>query len=188
MLVARPESSHQWRTGTRPTALLHLATVAGVIKRSREQDQNRAAVLAFDSLFTAAAVFAWSEFHRRDDGLAVVGRYVQHPFAELDSLVQLFEDHALLQMMLPMVKYHQWFQPLVLAVHELPDRPVRDGGIGFSVEKEHDSPLIAGAAMMFGAEDCLEGLVARVAEEREACRVRLVRTLRAVHAVKGDRS
>ena len=79
--------------------------------------------------------------------------------------------------MLPVITYAEWFGSLKQAVAALPERQVFDGGIGYSLEKDHPSSLFARAEIMFGPDDCLEHLVAAALTEREALRPRLLQVL-----------
>jgi hypothetical protein len=169
--------SREWQAAY---AMLSVAAAASIMARMHESDERRSVILLFDNLFTAAAVHGWGEYHRCTDHVAAAGRYVQAPFVEFDRLADLIENHSLVHLMLPRITYHRWFQPLMTAVHELPERPMADGGTGFSSRKDHQSELIARAALLFGPEECLEHLVTAVAEERRLHRARLVVTLGAV--------
>ncbi len=102
-------------------------------------------------------------------------------FPALDGLANILEQH-LKPLTIPSITHIRWFQPLTRAVRELPDIPVRDGGIGYSLQKQHPSPLIAGADLMFGPDECLDALVKDALEERRLTRVRLILMLREVHA------
>lgn len=170
-------------------ALLDIAARAGLLARVRETDERRGVIFLFDTLFTAAAVFGWGELHRRNDHGTVTGRYVQHPFADLDRLKNLIDEHLLHQLMLPVIVYHRWFQPLIRAVHELPDRVVPGSGLGILTEKDHPSHLIAraGHGLLFGPNECLEDLVSTTMAARATERTRLVTTLRLVHRREAGR-
>jgi hypothetical protein len=100
----------------------------------------------------------------------------------------MFERHDLVYLMLPTVVYHQWFQPLIQAVHTLPDRVVRDGGIGVSYEKDHPSRLIARSELLFGPNECLEDLVTSVVGQRQVQCERLVTALRAALELGASRN
>jgi hypothetical protein len=167
---------------------LEVAAGAGLLARVRETDERHNLVLLFDTLFTAAAVYGWGEFHRQSDHLDATARYVQRPFADLNIVHDALDNHLLHQLMLPVIVYQTWFQPLIQAVYGLPDRPVEGAGRGFITEKDHPSPLIARAGMglLFGPDECLESLVGRTVEARDDERARLVATLRLVNEIHGD--
>jgi len=158
-------------------ALLAVAAASGLIAASREQDEQRKLVISFDRLFTVAAVYGWGELHQRPGRLAAAARYVAAPYTNVDALAGLIGQHALFRLMLPVITYAEWFGSLKQAVAALPERQVFDGGIGYSLEKDHPSSLFARAEIMFGPDDCLEHLVAAVLTEREALRPRLLQVL-----------
>lgn len=160
---------------------LHVAATAGAISRSRQSDPHRSLILLFDAVFTAAAVHTWAEYHRRMDHLTVLGRYIQAPYVDLDRLVATIGDHGLVNLMLPSIDYTRWFQPLMQAVRELPERPVLGRGLlSYRTEKDHPSPLISRSELLFGPEDCLRHLVTSVVRQRDDARTRLLAALRAV--------
>jgi len=146
---------------------LDVAARAGVIARIHQSDERRALVLLFDTLFLAALVYAWGEFHLTDEHEARTVIYVQHPFADLDRLDLLLKDRVLHQLMLPMVRYYQWFQPLQHRLSDLPTRYVDDGGIGYGEEVDHPSELIASSELMFGPDECLTTLIDAAVEGRQ---------------------
>jgi hypothetical protein len=158
--------------------LLRIACFA-TLRAQMTAEAQRALALTFDNLFLAACVHGWGEYHQQPDHVARAGVFVQRPFANLDGVAAMLENHGL-ELMLPMITYIRWFQPLVLTVHELPDRAVDDGGIGFSVEKDHPSPLIAHSTLLFGAEQCLEDLVQAVMRIRGRERETLLAVLTAM--------
>lgn len=158
-------------------ALLAVAANSARIAISREPDEQRKLIISFDSLFTVAAVYGWGEFHQRPDRLAAAARYIAAPYTNIDALAGLIEQHGLFRLMLPVLTYAGWFGPLKQAVAGLPDRQVFDGGIGYSLEKDHPSQLIARADIMFGPAECLAHLVEALLAEREELRPRLLAAL-----------
>lgn len=160
--------------------MLRVYAAATYQARVAEQDETRSIQLTFDMLYLAACIHGWGEYHQHTGHATEAGRFVQAPFAQLDMLAEILENHQLPTMLLPAITYQRWFQALIQAVHQLPDRAVRDGGIGYSIEKDHHSPLIARSEMLFGPEECLEDLVAQTLKAREDARSRLVTVLRMV--------
>ena len=161
---------------------LDVVAHAGLVARARENDDRRRTVFFFDTAFTAALLYAWGEFYRRRDHLGPTSRYVQPPFANLDAMRAMLKRRGLWDLQLPRPAYHTWFQPLVHAVHDLPDRVARRRGLGFETEKDHPSKLIAGAGrgLRFGADDCLRALVEATVAQRDAQVARLAGVLRTI--------
>ena len=94
-----------------------------------------------------------------------MGRYVQSPYANLDALVEASSQH----------------QAADDRRGELRDRPVSDGGIGYSLEKDHPSELFAKSGVLsIGPGDLLEALIAAAAADRRQVRRELVETLEAL--------
>jgi Predicted membrane protein (DUF2254) len=167
--------------------LLHVAEVAGLVARSQASDQQRQLRLFFDGLFTAALVYGWGEFHGRSDHVRAVGPYVQQPYADLDLLADAAAKHQLTGLMFPTVVHYQWAQPLSMAANALEDRPVFDGGIGYSLEKDHPSDLFARShALGVGPMDCLEHLVAAVIADRDAARRALLSVIASLIDKRGQ--
>jgi hypothetical protein len=167
--------------------LLSVCEAAGGVARSRETDQYRSFALLMDSLLTAAAVYAWGEYYEREDHLAAAGQYVDLPFANLDVIATAIDNHTLWHLMFPTVRHYQWFQPLLLAAHQLEDRPVHDSGIAFSIQKSHPSSLFAhaGGVLALGPQECLEHLVRAVVAARDRSRHHLIAALGALIARRG---
>jgi hypothetical protein len=69
---------------------------------------------------------------------------------------------------------------LTQAVNALPDVAIHDGGIGYSVGKDHPSGLFSRIDRIMGGPDFfLRGLIDAVEEERDALRVELLALLSA---------
>ena len=65
-----------------------------------------------------------------------------------------------------------------MAANALEDRPVFDGGIGYSLEKDHPSDLFARSHVLgVGPMDCLEHLVAAVIADRDGARRALLNVI-----------
>jgi Predicted membrane protein (DUF2254) len=167
--------------------MLRVYAAATVLARAVEQDETQSIRLTFDMLNLAACIHGWGEYHQHPGHAMEVARFVQGPFVQLDRLAEMLENHQMPIMLLPTVTYHRWFQPLIHAVRELPERAVRDGGIGYSVEKDHPSPLIARSEMLFGPEECLEDLVEQTVKVREDTRVRLLTVLQMALRIRESR-
>jgi hypothetical protein len=157
--------------------MLAFAARSAVIARALEHDTRRQMLLTFDMLFTLAAVYGWGEFHQRPGRVHVGAHYLAAPYVDLDALAALIDNHSLFQLRLPIITYARWFGPLKAAVNEVPERPVFDGGIGFGVERDHPSPLIAQSSVMFGPPECLEHLVHAAIKQRAMQRTRLLGAL-----------
>ena len=166
--------AQEWKAAD---AMVAVAANSGRIAISLEPDERRKLIISFDGLFTVAAVYGWGEFHQRPDRLAAAARYMAAPYTNFDALTGLIEQHGLSRLTLPVITYAQWFGALKQAVAGLPERQLFDGGIGYSLEKDHPSRLIARADIMFGPDECLEHLVKAVLAERAALRVRLLAAL-----------
>jgi hypothetical protein len=161
-------------------ALLRAAEAAWLLARLEQEDELQGLGLAYDGFFLAAVVYAWGEYYSVEDHLEASGLYVQAPYASLDGLMHLADEHKLTSLNLPSIVHYHWFQSLTQAAHALPDIAYRDGGIGFDVKKDHPSELFARSQLMFGAEDCLSSLIRAVFNERESKRKQLVLTLKAL--------
>lgn len=162
-------------------ALLRTAMGGYLLARTRESDDQRAIRLTFDGLVTAAIVYTWAELHNRRDQVIEVGRTIDVPFASIDRLAEFVESHGwMVDLMLPMIVYYQWMQPLTQAVHALPERP-RHGTQGYMLEKDHSSSLIANAGLLFGPDECVRHLVKAVAARRASDRRRLAEILTEVY-------
>jgi hypothetical protein len=149
-----------------------------LLLRVRTQDQWTQLGLFYDGLFTAAIVHGWAEFHVQEDHARELGKYVQSPYADLDWLSDAAAKHQLTPLGIPTVVHYQWAQPLSIAAGELEDRPVFDGGIGYSLEKVHPSTLFSGPHLLgAGPQDCLEHLVEAVVDDRRTARAELYNTL-----------
>lgn len=89
----------------------------------------------------------------------------------LDGLINVIGDHLVSSLVVPFnlsLKYGNWFQSLRTAVSELPDRYEQDGGIGYSVIKDHPSDLCRRAGFMgVDGDAALEHLVNRLKRARE---------------------
>jgi len=148
-----------------------------LLLRMQTNDQWTQLALFYDGLFTAAIVHGWAEFHLREDHVREVGKYVQSPYANLDGLSDGAAKHQLTPFGIPTIVHYQWAQPLTIAAGELEDRPVFDGGIGYSLEKDHPSTLFAGHHTLgAGPQDCLEHLVEAGVGDRRAAREELYNT------------
>ncbi|MDO8186468.1 DUF2254 family protein [Conexibacter sp. JD483] len=162
-------------------ALLRTAMGGYVLARLRESDEQQAIRLTFDGLVTAATVYGWAELHNRRDQVIEVGRTIDVPFARIDGLAEAVENHGwMVDLMLPMVVYYQWMQPLTQAVQALPERP-KPGSHGYMLEKDHPSSLIAQAELLFGPDECVRHLVMAVAARRASDRRRLAEVLSQVY-------
>jgi hypothetical protein len=158
--------------------MLRVSEDAGLLVRVQASDEQATWRPFFDGLITAAIVYGWGEYHRQTDHLRAVGRYVQSPYANLDALVEASAQHQIGGLMFPNVVHFQWAQPLTMAANDLPDRPVFDGGIGYSVEKEHPSQLFAKSDMLgVGPMECLEVLIEATAADRLQVRHQLLSVL-----------
>jgi hypothetical protein len=167
--------------------LLHVSEVAGLLARSQAGEQQRQLRLFFEGLFTAAIVYGWGEFHRRSDHVRAVGPYLQQPYADLDLLADAAAKHQLSGLMFPTVVHYQWVQPLSMAAHALEDRPVFDGGIGYSLEKDHPSDLFAKSHLQgVGPMECLEHLIAAVVDDRTAAREALLNVIASLINKRGE--
>jgi hypothetical protein len=167
-------------------ALLRVAESAGLLVRLEKRDDPETLKLAFDGFFLAAVVYAWGEYYGIDGHVETTGRYVQAPYANLDWLKQLVDEHKLMSIMFPSIIHYHWFQPLTQAAHALPDVPYADGGIGFSLKKDHPSELFAGASLMFGAQECLDSLIRDAYKEREDKRLELTIVLNELRRRRED--
>ncbi len=154
------------------------------LARSRAVDPNEKLRLFYDGLLTAAIVHGWGEYHQRADHVLQVGQYVQSPYADLDVLASARANHRLFGVALlgiPSVVHYQWAQPLLQAANALPERPVADGGIGYSLRRDHPSSLFAGGGLLgIGPSDCLVHLIDEVVADRRRARQDLLETLEAV--------
>jgi hypothetical protein len=169
---------------TAADALVAVAANSALLANSHETDQRRGLVRTFDNLYTVAAVYGWGELYQRRDRVAAAAPYLAAPYTDPDALAGLIDQHALFHLMLPIVTYARWFGRLKEAVAALPDRQIFDGGIGYSLEKDHPSRLIARADMMFGPEECLEHMLNAVLAEREVLQRRLLVVLAGVRAAR----
>jgi hypothetical protein len=161
--------------------LLRVSEDAGLLLRLQISDPQETLRPFYDGLITAAIVYGWGEFHQRQDRVRAAGRYVQSPYANLDALVEASSQHQLGGLMFPTVVHYQGAQPLTIAVSNLPDRPVLDGGIGYSIKKDHPSELFARSGILsIGPGDLLEALIAATTADRLNVRRGLAETLEVV--------
>jgi hypothetical protein len=154
--------------------LLLAVIVTTVLPRDRAiagANQTRAMVGWFDVLFMIAHSYAWAEFKGDPDGLRTSGALVS-AIADVDRLAEVVGRHFASTLLLPFdtnVKYNEWFQPLRTAAYELPDRYVRDGGIGYGVVKDHPSDLFRRSEPLgFSGDSAVEGLVEQMLSWRRA--------------------
>ena len=124
---------------------------------------------SLDALFLVAHSYAWSEFLEEPRGFRTNGHLLQ-AIAPLDGLIQMIGDGLASTLLVPFdtsLKYDNWFQSIRTAGYQLPDRYVQDGGIGFSVVKDHPSDLFRRSELMGVDNDtALEHLVHRLNEWR----------------------
>jgi hypothetical protein len=157
--------------------MLRITAAANLTDRRLARDPMEMLGMAFDLVYLAACIYGWGELEQRSDHVLETTRVVFVAFPSLDTLARILDDH-LKPLTLPSITHYRWFQPLTMAVHALPDVPVREGGIGYRVEKDHPSPLIARSDLTFGPDECLEALVDAALEARGVQRERLVLALR----------
>jgi hypothetical protein len=158
--------------------MLRVSEDAGLLIRVQASDEQATWRPFYDGLITAAIVYGWGEYHQHPGHLRAVGRYVQSPYADLDALIEASAQHRIGGLMFPNVVHYQWAQPLTMAAHDLPDRPVFDGGIGYGLEKEHPSQLFAKSDMLgVGPAECLEALIEATAADRLHARRQLLNAL-----------
>jgi hypothetical protein len=162
--------------------LLRASAVINSLVRGQETDAGRVTTLLFDGLYTVATVYGWAEFHRADQTRDLI-TILQMIVGDLDRLAELLERGPL-TLMLPTVTYHHWLQSLLNAAHDLPDRYVQDGGIGYDVQKDHPSDLFRDADLLFGPEKCLQHLVDRALAERNELRAKLVTVLNEIRLAR----
>ena len=148
-----------------------------LVLRTRTNDPATQVGLFYDGLFTAAIVYGWAEFYGRGEHVREVGKYVQHTYGDLDALSEAAKNHQLTMLGIPSVRHFQWAQPLTIAAGELEDRPVFDGGIGYSLEKNHPSSLFSRYVLGAGPQDCLEHLLESVVDDRSVARAELFNSL-----------
>ena len=149
-----------------------------LVLRTRTNDPATQVGLFYDGLFTAAIVYGWAEFYGRGEHVREVGKYVQHTYGDLDALSEAAKNHQLTMLGIPSVLHFQWAQPLTIAAGELEDRPVFDGGIGYSLEKNHPSSLFSRYDLLgAGPQDCLEHLLESVVDDRSVARAELFNSL-----------
>jgi len=149
--------------------LLRLVALS-VLPRDRlgaNGDHTRLLECALDALLMHGHSYAWAEFKREPNGFHEVSQLVVLVLS-LDALLGLVGDRFMSNLMLPTtaMRYATWFQPLRIAVSELPDRYVNEGGIGFNVIKDHPSDLFQRAEMLgFDGDDAVQHLVWRIGRE-----------------------
>jgi Predicted membrane protein (DUF2254) len=154
-----------------------LVAVTNAARSAKAADAVAGTRINLDTLYTAAILFGWAEFHRWDPGRREFGRYVE-VFFDFEKLTGFLENRGLHMFSIPNQLHYMWVQPLTQAVNALPDRPVKDGGIGYSLVKDHPSPLFARTERIIGGPDFfLRGLVAAVETERRLLREELARVL-----------
>jgi hypothetical protein len=155
-----------------------LLAVTNATRTARSTDGPAATGISFETLYNAAVLYGWAEFHQWQPGLRMFGKYVQGPYFEFDRLAEFLGNRRLHLLAIPSQRHYLWVQPLTQAVNGLPDRAIADGGIGYSLGKDHPSPLFSKTERVLGGPDFfLRGLVTAVKEEREELRVKLVRLL-----------
>jgi hypothetical protein len=190
MIATRSMAEHgKWPQNWLFLTIYELAILTRDRQRQRQPgDTAQQIEAAFDGLFLVAHSYAWAEFLEEPRGFTMVGPLLQMVWP-LDGLIALIGDHLASSLLVPFntsVKYGNWFQPLRTAVSDLPDRYVQDGGIGYSVVKDHPSDLFRDAGLMgVDGDEALEHLVSRLRRARDREIERLVHVL---ELIRRDRS
>lgn len=171
------------------TALQAAAFLEATAEQSESDDAVRLG-LTFDILITLAHVHAWAEFYGQPD-LVHLSRYLDTPWRNLDALGNLVNKEAFsttrLLSFASGVKYHQWFQSLIQAVHALEPKYEYVGSHSLPIEvgKKHPSSLFSRWYDFHGYDECLEHLVKSVLSLRDLERRRLAAAIDAVGRLKG---
>jgi hypothetical protein len=166
-----------WVPTREATAML---VVTNATRAGRSSDPLVVMGINFETLYNLAILYGWAEFHRWPDGLRVFGRPIQRPFFDFDLLADLIRNGGLHPFAIPSIRQYTWAQPLTQAVNSLPDVAIDDGGIGYSVGKDHPSALFSRIDRIMGGPDFfLRALIDAVEEERDALRIELLASLAA---------
>jgi len=169
---------------------LQAAVFLGATAEQTEPDNAIRLGLTFDMLMTLALIHAWAEFYGEPATMRL-SRYIDTPWKNLDALGNLVNDDAFsttrLLSFASGVKYQQWFQSLLLAVHTLEPRYEYVGSHSLPIEvgKKHLSSLFSNWHDFHGYDECLQHLVKSTLTLREIERRRLVEAIEAVARVKG---
>lgn len=117
----------------------------------------------FELMLQFAYVYGWAEY-RQVSVLERVAPLVSGLF-DLEALLPLLDTGAsiLTWPFASGVKHRTWFQPLTMAIHELPQVPVLEpGAIGYGLAREHPSPWIRDWADYGDIDDVVKAMVEQV--------------------------
>jgi hypothetical protein len=157
-----------------------MLVVTNATRAARSSDPLVAMGINFETLYSLAILYGWAEFHQWPDGLRVFGRPLQRPFFDFDLLADLIRNGGLHPFAIPSTRQFTWAQPLTQAVNALPDVAIDDGGIGYSVGKDHPSALFSRIDRIMGGPDFfLRGLIDAIEEERDGLRSAMLTSLAA---------
>ena len=162
---------------------LHAAVGIGVLAENEETNMPVRLGMTFDNLLTLAHIHAWAEFVSEADHVRRLTVYLDRPWRNLDGLAALVNDEKFsTTMALPFasgVKYHRWFQSLMMAVNNLPVQHEWVGSSGIPIERgrQHPSSLFAEWQMFHSYDECLRHLIRSGVELRASERQRLIDTL-----------
>jgi hypothetical protein len=157
-----------------------MLVVTNVTRAARSTDSLVVMGINFETLYNVAVLYGWAEFHRWPEGLRSFGRLIQRPYFDFDLLADLIRDGGLHPFAIPSSRQYTWAQPLTQAVNALPDVAIDDGGIGYSLGKDHPSALFSRVDRIMGGPDFfLRGLIDAVEEERDSLRIELLASLAA---------
>jgi hypothetical protein len=157
-----------------------MLVVTNATRAAGSTDPLVAMGINFETLYNLAILYGWAEFHRWPDGPRTFGRPLQRPFFDFDLLADLVRNGGLHPFAIPSTRQFTWAQPLTQAVNALPDVAIDDGGIGYSLGKDHPSGLFSRIDRVMGGPDFfLRGLIDAVDEERDPLRSELLALLAA---------
>jgi len=162
---------------------VHAACLVGALAENAETEWQARLGLMFDSLMTLAHIHAWAEYFAEPEHVRRLGAYLDRPWRILDGLVAMVDDQrfstTLSLTFTSGIKYHRWFQSLLIAANDLPTAYESVGSRGIPIErgKEHQSSLFANWLMFHGYDECLQHMVRSSRDLRGLQRQRLLMAL-----------
>jgi Predicted membrane protein (DUF2254) len=166
--------------------VVHAAAVISALARAKESSPQKQGELAFDMLMSLAQVHGWAELTGEPTHARRLAPYLERRWNDLDALATMVGNErfstALALSFLAGVKYQRWFQPLLIAVGDLPPHFEHVGEQQIPIEhgKLHGSSLFRDWSFTNDYDEILEHLIESAVTWRATHRMRLLSTLQAL--------
>ncbi len=140
------------------------ATGVGPVGATTSSPDATVALRRFELLLHFSYVYGWAEYHQVSGVLELIDPLLVSLFPLEKLLPTLAESPSVLTWSFRAgVKHRTWFQPLLQAIHALPQVPVFEpGAIGYDLAREHPSPLIRDWRDYDDIDDLIEKMIEEV--------------------------